>query len=277
MISNSVKVEKIVNGGYGLARESDGRVILLRNALPREELSYSVEDERSQVAFGLAHAILSPSIHRVPAPCPHYAICGGCNLQHCTYPEQLNIKTAIVNELIKERPELNCPALPAISSPTAFGYRQRIRLQVAQAQVGFFRHRSNSIVPLSYCLLAHGRINEVLCRLAESSSFPRLLRHCREIELLFNPATLSVAAVFHLERKMRPADKQDGHNLVQETEHLDRLFFTGRDFALTGPFGEKNPTLCLGQNLALASLEAPIQLQWEVGGSARSTGNKTTV
>lgn len=73
----TVKIEKLVEGGRGLARVN-GEVLFVKGGIPGEEVT---------VTTGVAHKgyreveiqeVVSKSPFRIEAPCPVYGICGGC-------------------------------------------------------------------------------------------------------------------------------------------------------------------------------------------------------
>ena len=45
--------------------------------------------------------IVRPSPHRVRSRCAHFGVCGGCTWQHIAYPQQLHLKTGIVERLVR--------------------------------------------------------------------------------------------------------------------------------------------------------------------------------
>jgi 23S rRNA (uracil1939-C5)-methyltransferase len=68
---------------------------------------------------------------RATPPCPHFGPCGGCQLQHLTYPAQLALKADRLRVLFTAA-ALNVPEIQLHSS-TPLGYRNRIRLTLAEA------------------------------------------------------------------------------------------------------------------------------------------------
>ena len=139
-----VRIEKIVNGGFGLGRLDDGRVVLVGKVLPDELVTITITEDKKQYLAAEIAAILEPHPARIKPPCRWYGTCGGCDLQHCDYPEQLRIKTAIIRDLALRRfpdsgAELHPLLRDILPSPIQFGYRQRIRLQVdTRRQDGVF-------------------------------------------------------------------------------------------------------------------------------------------
>ena len=266
MNSNRIIVEKIVNGGYGLARKTDGQVVLLRNCLPGEEVDYSILEKRKNILFGVTNNIFQSNIHRVEPPCQYYTTCGGCNLQHGSYEEQLHIKKSILSELLQHNSHICGTVIP---SPMEFGYRQRIRLQVKDGLPGFLQFRSKTLVPVKKCLLAHPAINNTFAATRQQLSFQKICSSAREIEYLFNPITEKVSLLFHLHRKPRPADKQSAQQLTDDVGQVERVFFTGDTFSLEGPYCRAEASLkdnLLAQRFDFQEDNSSFVLSWEVGG-----------
>ncbi len=275
MNTNTIRIEKIINGGFGLGRLENGRVVLLQGCLPGETVSFEVIGKKKNFFQGKVLRILAPHPERREPPCPYYGQCGGCDLQHCGYEEQLRIKDNIVRELIQrhtfsrnsESFQLHSP----LRSPREMAYRQRIRLQLDKnGRLGFLHFRSHDIIPIRECLVARPELNSILQEMQDHPLFTQLASHCREVELLFNPDTSMVNALFHYKRKPRPADNKAAQQLVNELEILESLFFKGKDFPLSNPLAKKaasvsTKNLTLSLNLPEHHPE-PISLSWETGG-----------
>lgn len=267
MINKSVRVEKIINGGYGLARRQDGRIVLLRNSLPHETVLYTIDEERKNTLFGTVSSVVEAHPHRIAPPCPYYGDCGGCNLQHCSYEQQLQMKTAILEDLFRGL-QIPPPPLPR-PSPDRFGYRQRIRLQVEGGKIGYYRSRSADIVPIRSCLIAHTIINGVLEALLQNDFFLRLCRHSRAAELHLDPVG-GVALMLHHQRPPRPKDRHTACQLVATSPGLERVFFKGEAFALAGPFTADGEDPAAGRLFSLdlgdSAGGAASTLSWEIDG-----------
>jgi 23S rRNA (uracil1939-C5)-methyltransferase/tRNA (uracil-5-)-methyltransferase len=108
----------------------------------------------------------------VPAPCPLFGRCGGCQLQNVPYDEQLAWKTAEVRRLFAEALPDQAVAItvePCVGSPRQYGYRSKITPH-------FPRPRGGQVPPIGFlqagpprrtidverCALATDAINERL-------------------------------------------------------------------------------------------------------------------
>ena len=71
----------------------------------------------SKYAVGKITAVNNHNKCRIDAPCPYFAKCGGCNLQHTTYDNSLKIKTEIVQNAINNIGKINYTILKTEPSP----------------------------------------------------------------------------------------------------------------------------------------------------------------
>jgi 23S rRNA (uracil1939-C5)-methyltransferase len=265
-----VTISKIVNGGYGLAKTDEGKTLFVRYALPGETVSVELTEEKKRFCFGHVVEVHSPVSGRTSAPCPYYGVCGGCNLQHADYATQKGLKDAILEDLLARSPlaqsTLEHEALkPILGAGNPFGYRQRIRLKIDDRDnPGFAHFRSHKVIEVDKCLLAAEPVNGCLAELRSHGDFKLLAASADEIELCFDQLTGAVALRLLLRRPPRPADRRRALGLTVDIEVLDRVFFSGRNFAQEGPFS------CLDTQSNLLGFELedkePITLRWEMGG-----------
>ncbi|WP_263367700.1 23S rRNA (uracil(1939)-C(5))-methyltransferase RlmD [Edaphobacter bradus] len=197
-------IEKVVYGGDGLARLSDGSVFV-PFTLPGE----TVEAREVSTGGGRREAelvqVLQPSSARVAPECAHFGVCGGCQYQHATYDEQLAMKRAILSESL-ERAGLS--ELPAIVTHTAepWGYRNRIRLRLAEVdgvlRVGYLRRGSSEFLPVQMCPIA----SPLLWRAAQAlltllSEDAQWLRSALEVEFFTNAGETKLQMLLFVERE----------------------------------------------------------------------------
>lgn len=272
MNTQTLTISKMIHGGYGLGQLDDGRMAMIRQVLPGEQITFAVEEEKKTYLLGRMLTVLQQSDFRIEAPCPYYGVCGGCDLQHAAYEEQLRIKRDILVDLFaRQLPTLSAeaawPVSSTLASPLTTGYRQRIRLWVKDGRgCGFRKFHSHEIVPIKRCLIAREELNDALRRLSVQQGFTRLLTNTLELELLFNPRSGQVSALFHLHRKPRPADFSNAAELTAAITVLERVFFSAPGF----PLAAASPAGC-DSAMAVSYQEAgydrsPLTLSWEAGG-----------
>lgn len=276
-MTNSVEltVDKVIKGGLGLGRLADGQVVMVPRVLPGELVRVQLRRHHKQYQEADLLEVLQPSDQRILPICPVYDTCGGCDFQHATYDEQLRLKNAILAEtlcragLCREEELATLMGAPQ-ASPKPFGYRQRIRLQVAQGRAGYFGRQSHDLVPVSRCPLAGEIINSVLADLSASRQFQSLLSMASAIELLENPIHNSLILLIHYTRKTRPGDHQAAQLLCQSLPLLEAVIFSVEGQA-KGPCFNDTGEIPLNGLLVEFSLPAelcdqPLTLALEPGG-----------
>lgn len=275
MYIESLTISKIIHGGYGLGRLADGRIVMVRGVLSGEEVAVSIKVEQGQ-AWGTVEEILRPSPARIVPPCPYYGRCGGCDLQHGDYAEQLATKRAIVADLfarsgIAADQAAAVEIAPPLPSPDIFHYRQRIRLEkVGHNRLGFRKFHSHEVLPINRCLIAREALNLVLAALPTVAAFTRLLATTLEVELLLNPDSGKVVVLLHRQRRTRPADLSLAYQLGAALPEIERIFFQGSDFPISlvypPPTGSPTDYLLGMTTVAMGDPPRPLALGWEVGG-----------
>jgi len=273
--SVELTVDKVIKGGLGLGRLADGQVVMVPCVLPGEVVRVQLRRHHKQYQEADLLEVLQPSDQRVPPICPVYDTCGGCDFQHTTYDEQLRLKNRILGETLCRsglcREEELATLLDApLASPKTSGYRQRIRLQVAQGGVGYFGRQSHDLIPVSRCPLAGEGINSVLADLSARRPFQSLLNFASAIELLENPAHNSIILLIHYTRKTRPGDHQAARLLCQALPLLEAVIFSVEGQAKGPCFNDTGEIplsgLLVGFSLPVELCGQPLTLALEPGG-----------
>ena len=60
--------------------------------LTGEKVRFKAVKVKGNIAYGKLLKVITPSYSRVNAPCGVFGRCGGCDLQHMDYAEQLKFK-----------------------------------------------------------------------------------------------------------------------------------------------------------------------------------------
>ena len=149
-------VDSLGYSGEGIVKK-DGTVIFVPFALENEEISFKILKVKKNIAYGKLEKIISASGKRVEPKCPVFKKCGGCQLQHLSYSEQLNCKEKIVKDCFKKIAGLEITIDKKFSSPKDYGYRNKlqlpVRMQKGEIKVGFFRENSHDVINTDDCPL----------------------------------------------------------------------------------------------------------------------------
>ena len=171
--SRRLRIERWVQGGYGLARDPEGGVTLLAGVLPGELVLASPAGRRRGVAWATLERVLEPAPERVQPTCPVAGRCGGCDLRHARWAGQAGLKQMALLEVL-ERAGVGHPTEIPFESPVEpDGWRCRVRYAAASARggqspggrFGFTRRRSRRGVVPRRCLQAHPLAERLRCQI----------------------------------------------------------------------------------------------------------------
>ena len=152
-------------GGAGLARLDDGRVAFVMYAAPGELVEATVERVHADYLEAVTTRVVEPSADRVEPRCVLFGECGGCQLQHITYPAQLHAKEHIVREQLRRIGRLDDAVVqPIVGAAGAWGYRNHLRFSTGKlyGDVGFISRRGRGLLKVESCPIADPWVNELL-------------------------------------------------------------------------------------------------------------------
>jgi tRNA/tmRNA/rRNA uracil-C5-methylase (TrmA/RlmC/RlmD family) len=162
-------VGPVAHGGHFVARPATGPVVFVRHALPGERVRAVVTEVRKGYLRADAVEVLTASPDRVDAPCRYAGAdrCGGCDFQHAAPAAQLELKAAVVGELLARPGGLSADEITALGVRVqalpggSLGWRTRVRYAIDPVgRPGFRKHRSHQVVPVDRCLIAHAGVQD---------------------------------------------------------------------------------------------------------------------
>ena len=119
-------VVALTHEGDGIVR--NGKTAFIAGALPGEVVRFRRGARHRQHDDGLLLEILEKSAARVPPPCAHFGVCGGCALQHLSPEAQLSAKELELRDSLERLARVTAQRwLPPLRGPH-WGYRRRARL-----------------------------------------------------------------------------------------------------------------------------------------------------
>ena len=150
----------------------EGKTVFVTGALPEETIEAHVLKVHPRYAFAKLVQVVQPSLERQAPICSVYDSCGGCSGQHMTYEATLHAKRMQVFDCLTRIGGLpltvdDVPPLLACEQP--FHSRNKMALPISGSsqnpQIGFYRRRSHSIVPIDSCLIAMHDLSALLATL----------------------------------------------------------------------------------------------------------------
>lgn len=163
------QVESLSHEGRGIAHygshpdhpsEKQGKKVFIRYALPGETVSAQITNVVKRLEEADSTALLSePAATRIEPKCPHFTVCGGCNMQHIQLDEQIRLKQDVLKSHLEHfagiQPEQWLPALRS----TREDYRRKARIGVRylphkdKLVVGFRENQSNKLISIDRCMV----------------------------------------------------------------------------------------------------------------------------
>lgn len=143
--------------GVAVARHPDGRVVLVRHALPGEVVDVVVTGAGKGGRFLRADAVSvhSASPDRVSVPCA-YAVpggCGGCDLLFASSDAQRAWKSEVLADQLRRIAGLDVPIqVEPVGDGAATGWRTRVRFAVtAEGRLALRGSRSHDLTVIDTC------------------------------------------------------------------------------------------------------------------------------
>ena len=145
-----VPVDRPAHGGESIGL-SDGRVILVRGAIPGERVRVALDDPDAKLWRGEAVEILEPSPHRVERTCPAaLAGAGCCDADFVDPAHAPELKREVLLDALRRIGRFTPDELPDVSATAlapARGWRTRVRLGVDdRGRAGLRKRKSRDLV-----------------------------------------------------------------------------------------------------------------------------------
>ena len=148
-----LRIEGYGSAGEGVAR-LDGQAVFVKGALAGELCQVQLLKVGKSAAWGRVAEVTEPSPGRQVPDCPQYPKCGGCQLRHMTYEEELNFKRQKVQDALQRIGGWDGAVSVIHGAAQPDRYRNKIQFPVADGpRVGFFRARSHDVIDCPDCLL----------------------------------------------------------------------------------------------------------------------------
>ena len=154
-----IEIDSYGYDGEGVGRE-EGKVTFVPLALRGEKVKVEIIDSRSSFQKARLVEVIEGSSLRITPPCKYFGRCGGCQYQHTTYKNELEIKKELLlSQLNKVSYE---GEIEVKKSNSEYGYRNKIKLFVSEESLALKERGSNVLCDIDNCLLVSERMNNVI-------------------------------------------------------------------------------------------------------------------
>ena len=149
----------ITDMAAGVCRIED-HVVFVYDLLPEEEAVIRIIKVNKKFSIGKVIQRLKDSPARQQPVCEYARLCGGCQLEHIRYEEQLKLKTKWMQQLFAP-----IPVLDTLGNENPLFYRNKaqfpVQIKDGKVQTGFYRKHSNDIVDGTCCMIQSHEINDI--------------------------------------------------------------------------------------------------------------------
>ena len=154
-----VLIDRFNDTGEGIGKINN-EIVFVEKTVPGDVVEVENIIKHKNYLEASPAKIIKNSSKRIPAPCPYYEKCGGCQIMNLNYPEQLAYKKEKVINIFKKYGDITVD--PNIVFDKEWHYRNKITLQAENNKIGLFKSKSNEIVEIDECLLISNSMNELI-------------------------------------------------------------------------------------------------------------------
>ncbi|MEX5444145.1 23S rRNA (uracil(1939)-C(5))-methyltransferase RlmD [Acinetobacter schindleri] len=163
------QVESLSHEGRGIAHygshpdhpaDKHGKKVFIRYALPGETVRARITREVKKLEEADSLELLSEASEiRIQPPCPHFGICGGCNMQHIAPDAQIELKQNVLKSHLQHFAGIQPDEWLAPLRSQREDYRRKARIGVRylpgkdKLVVGFRESQSNKLTSIDRCMI----------------------------------------------------------------------------------------------------------------------------
>lgn len=164
-----LRIDDIVAGGEGIGR-IEGYAVFVPFGAPGDLVRVRIISTKPGYARGLVQEVVEAAIGRPKPPCALFGTCGGCQLQHLSYADQLAAKERFVRDALQRIAKLDLSGdgviRPIAGMPEPWNYRNKAHWALSshkgRVRIGLYEPRSHDVVEPDPCYIQHPLLNLVM-------------------------------------------------------------------------------------------------------------------
>ena len=159
----TLTIHALSEKGDGLA-DWQGKKIFVPQALPGEVVEAFLYGIKPKYAQASIQQIIKPHTSRIQPHC-HYEKCGGCQIPHLAYDEQLKIKQSIVKTALEKR-GIQAEVQPCLGMSEPLRFRNKaifsVQFNQGEPQLGFYEKNSHQLIDIADCPVQHKDVSLII-------------------------------------------------------------------------------------------------------------------
>lgn len=144
------------SAGEGIAK-CDGCTVFVERVAKGDKVRAKVTYAKKNIAYAKPIKLLGAGSGRADPPCPIYGKCGGCQLQHLVYAEQLDFKRGLVKNNLAKIGGIDIGVPQVVPSEKIWRYRNKMSVPFGTTDgkpaAGLYKGNTHEIIPFDDCLL----------------------------------------------------------------------------------------------------------------------------
>lgn len=162
-----VEIIDVNHMGKGVAK-IENFVVFIDGVITGDRAQIKIIESKKNYAVGKLLKITKKSEQRVVPACVHFEKCGGCQLMHMNYAEQLKYKkNRVINELNRANIDTNNVLInETIGMQNPFRYRNKIAFSVSkknnEIHIGPYEQGTYNTVDIEECLIQSEEADEAV-------------------------------------------------------------------------------------------------------------------
>lgn len=157
-IVSDVLISDYSHEGLGVTKINE-IVTFIPNTIKGERYHIKITQVKNKYCYGV---VLNP-INMTD--CPYYLECGGCQIRHLDYEEQLAFKTQVVSNTLRKQ-GIKATVLDTIPNPYINHYRNKVIMPVKmvnnQIVCGYYAQQSHNLIAINDCQLIDPIVSNII-------------------------------------------------------------------------------------------------------------------
>ena len=155
-----IEINSLDHEGRGIGKLNN-KIVFVENALPSEIVDIRIINEKKNYIEANVSSYIKKSNIRIKPQCPFYEYCGGCDIMHISYSDQLKFKKDKIRNIIDKYLNKDIRVNNIVKSDTELFYRNKTTFQVKN-NIGLYKKNSYEIIPIDKCIITNNKINDAI-------------------------------------------------------------------------------------------------------------------